>query len=78
MFKKLATNIKKAFDAPSAQASRMDQIDSIYWDNDLYEHLQILCQQPNKKKSRVEQDILNGYMNNKVFIDNYHNKLNGK
>ena len=66
MFKKLKTNLKRAFDAPATPVTRMEQIDSIYWDSDLHEHLQILCSQPNKSKSRVEQDILNGYLKNKA------------
>ena len=62
MFKKLASNIKKAFDAPTPKARDIYELDSIYKDPDLYNHILTLMNQPAESKSRVEVDILNGYL----------------
>lgn len=72
MFKKLASNIKKAFDAPTPKARDIYELDSIYKDPDLYNHILTLMNQPAESKSRVEVDILNGYLWNKDLIDAYH------
>jgi hypothetical protein len=80
MWNKVATNFKKAFTAGSSKPTTDmgNSIDSIYWDEDLIGHLKELLKQPGLKKSQVEKDILEGYLENKDIIDAYHKKRGGK
>jgi len=79
MWNKVATNFKKAFKASAKPTTSMgNSIDSIYWDEDLIGHLKELLKQPGLKKSQVEKDILEGYLENKDIIDAYHKKRNSK
>ena len=50
MWKKLATNFKAAFaEQPRIKANIVEEIDSIYWDPDLINHLKGLIKNPQKK-----------------------------